>query len=340
MRGEPAAALFARARELRGAAGDTGAARPPEGLVLVILASNLPALAVQPLLPALAARRPVLLKSPSSEPLFTPAFVRALVRRLPPLADAVDAATWRGGNEAVEVPLLARAATILAYGGDEAVESLRRRAATTGTARVVGYGARTSLAVVAKDAEIQSAAAGIARDVALFDQRGCLSVAAVYAEGDEARGRELAHALAKALEERAKIWPPGPAEAAELAGVQQVRAEAELRGLFAPEVAGAAGDPRRGTVVVEPRPTFRPTPGLRTVRVHPLPDLAALPALLEPWRGRLQGAALAGERALALAGALEALGVSRTAPPGELQSPDARWHNGGIDPLEVLSARP
>jgi acyl-CoA reductase-like NAD-dependent aldehyde dehydrogenase len=302
----------------------------------VILASNLPALVVQPLLPALAARRPVLLKSPSSEPLFTPAFVRALAGRLPPLSAALAAATWRGGDQAVERPLLARAATVLAYGGDETVESLRRRAAGAGTARVVGYAARTSLAVVAEDADLHRAAAGLARDVALFDQRGCLSVAAVYAEGGEGRARELARTLAEALGKRAQSWPPGPAAAAELGAVQQVRSEAALRGLFAPEVAGAARDPRRGTVVVEPRPDFRPTPGLRTVRVHPVADLTALPALLEPWRGRLQGAALAGERAQALARKLEALGVSRTTSPGELQSPDARWHNGGIDPLEAL----
>src|SRR6185312_1915288 len=49
--------------------------------VLVVLASNLPGLAVQPLLPALAAGRPVLLKSSSAEPLFAPAFLSALARR-------------------------------------------------------------------------------------------------------------------------------------------------------------------------------------------------------------------------------------------------------------------
>jgi hypothetical protein len=35
--------------------------------------------------------------------------------------------------------------------------------------------------------------------------------------------------------------------------------------------------------------------------------------------------------------ALTALGVSRFAPPGDLQTPDTRWHNGGIDPLEALT---
>ena len=78
-------------------------------------------------------------------------------------------------------------------------------------------------------------------------------------------------------------------------------------------------------------------PGLRTVRVHPLADLAALPALLAPWRGRLQGAALAGDAAWALAVPLAELGISRCAAPGKLQSPGALWHNGGVHPLEVLT---
>jgi hypothetical protein len=107
-----------------------------------------------------------------------------------------------------------------------------------------------------------------------------------------------------------------------------------MRGLpwFLPSPSLAAG-----TVLVDPDPAFHPSPGLRTVRVHPLPDLRSLPRLLAPWKGRLQGAALAGERAWRLAGPFHDLGVSRTAAPGELQSPDASWQNGGIDPLAALS---
>jgi hypothetical protein len=92
-----------------------------------------------------------------------------------------------------------------------------------------------------------------------------------------------------------------------------------------------------GLVVIDPEPAFRPTPGRRTVRIHPLPDLSRLPALLTPWKDRLQGAALAGEAARALTPALERLGLSRLTAPGDLQSPDATWYNGGIDPLEALA---
>lgn len=326
VRRTPAERLFAEAGEARRASG--GSAAP--GFALVVLASNLPALAVQPLLPALAARRPVLLKSPSAEPLFASAFVRALATRLPPLADAVAAATWPGGAEDLEAPLLERAGVVLAYGDAEAVASLERRAPP---GRVVAYGPRTSLAVAARGADPAAVAPGLARDVALFDQRGCLSIAAVYVEGSEEEAATLARKLAVELGRLARRWPPGAADPASAGAVQQVRAEAELRGLDRVEVAPELA---AGTVLVEPSPSFQPTPGLRTVRIHPLTDLARLPELLAPWRGRLQGVALAGTPAATLPAALRDLGVSRITPPGELQHPDALWHNGGTHPLRAL----
>jgi hypothetical protein len=327
VRGEPAARLFAEAAQARRTS--NGAARRP-GFALIVLASNLPALAVQPLLAALAAKRVALCKSPSTEPFFAPAFCRALARRLPPLADAVSAVTWPGGAEDLEAPLLARAGVVLAYGNAEAVASLERRAPP---GRVVAYGPRTSLAVMARGASPEAAAPGLARDVALFDQRGCLSIAAVYVEGQEEVARATARELAKELAELARRWPPGPVEPGAAGAAQQVRAEAELRGLerydVAPELAA-------GTVIVEPDPTFRPTPGLRTVRVHPIDDLSAVPEALAPWKDRLQGVAFAedqDERSGALIDELHRFGVSRIAPPGRLQHPDALWHNGGIHPL-------
>lgn len=312
----PAAALLAEAASIP---------RVRSGPVLVILASNLPGLAVQPLLPALLLRRPVLLKSPSAEPLFAPAFLEALVRREPRLREGVAAAVWRGGDREIEGPLLADAGTVVAYGDRAALDDLQSRVGS----RLVGYGPRTSLAVVGAEADPAAVAPGLARDVALFDQRGCLSVAAVYTAGD---AEALAGHLAAALRERAAAWPPYPADLEQAAAVQQVRLAAEMRGGLRKELA-----PAEGTVVVEPDPAFRPSPGLRTVRVHPLADLARLPGLLAGWQDRLQGAALAGGSAWALGPALTRLGISRLAPPGELQSPLATWHNGGLHPLRALA---
>ncbi|MGB6001225.1 MAG: acyl-CoA reductase, partial [Thermoanaerobaculia bacterium] len=282
-------------------------------------------LAVQPLLPALALRRPVLLKSPSSEPLFAPAFVAALAVRLPALAPALAAITWPGGDAALEAPLLAAAGRVVAYGEQESLDDLEQRA----PGKVVAYGPKTSLAVVGAAVEPQSVAAGLARDVALFDQRGCLSIQAVYTLGDPTA---LAEALAAELVAVAEEWPSGPLDPVSVAAVQQIRSEAQMRGLIKPELAIDVG-----TVVVEPQLDFRPSPGVRTVRVHPLDRTDRLPEILAPWAGQLQGAALAGDDAWALQKNLEALGISRCAEPGQLQTPDALWHNGGVHPLITLA---
>lgn len=311
----PADALFRQAE-----------GRPAAGLVVVLLASNLPALAVQPLLPALALRRPVLLKSPSAEPLFAPALVRALVRREPALADAVAAIAWPGGTTTLEDPVLEAAATVVAYGEEATLRELRRRCG----AKLLEYGPRISLAVVSEGPDPRGVAHRLARDIALFDQRGCLSVQAVYTDREP---RPLADELARALSRRAVEWPQGPLDPVSAAGVQQLRAEADMRGLYRPGM--PIGE---GTVVVDPLPELHPSPGLRTVRLYPLEDLKMLPGLLAGWRGRLQGAALAGEGAWRLRQALEELGVSRCTEPGELQHPDALWHNGGRHPLEALAA--
>jgi Acyl-CoA reductase (LuxC) len=314
MRREPASAVLARARP----------APPEAGPVLAVLASNLPGLAVQPLLPALAVGRPVLLKSPSAEPLFAPAFLAALARREPRLGAAVAAATWEGGDAELEAPLLAGVGTVLAYGDRKALDDLERRA----PGKVIGYGPKTSLAVVGADVDPRRAAEGLARDVALFDQRGCLSVVAVYTVGDP---QVLGEALAEELLDLARRWPPGPLPRPAVVAVQHLRLEAEMRGYWTSSLAV-----REGTVVVDSNPELRPSPGLRTVRIHSLADLNRLPELLRSWQGRLQGAALAGEDAWSLEPRLRELGISRCAAPGELQSPDATWHNGGIDPLAAL----
>ena len=326
VRAQHAEALFRRANAARSArSGHSHQARRQPAVA--VLAGNLPALAVQPLLPALAVRRPLLLKSASGEPHFTPAFVDALTRRLPVLADALAAAAWPGGDVAMEAPVLAAAHCVLAYGDRAAVADLARRA----PGKVIDYGPKLSFAIVAADAELASAARGIARDVALFDQRGCLSVQAVFVEVG-ARARSVGAALATALEHIAATLPPGPVDADLAAAVQQLRGEAELRGALLGTLPLASG-----TVLLEPAAApLVPSPGLRTVRVHSLATLADLPAALAGWEPLLQGAALAGSAAWQLEPTLGTLGVSRCAAPGELQSPDASWYNGGHDPLTAL----
>lgn len=323
----------------------------PLSPMLVVLASNLPGLALQCLLPALAARRPLLLKTPSVEPDFTPWLLHRLADAEPALASSLAAATWRGGDRAVEDLVLPRVARVVAYGGDGALMDLHRRTAQGGP-ELVAHGAKISLCLVAAhdDLDIAATAQGLARDIALFDQRGCLSVHAVLVQGaldDDGRvARQLAETLEAELHRLADVLPPGPAETAQLAEVRAVRDEAAMAGLCMSGLRTSQLPLRHGTVILDPRTTARlESPGLRTVRVVPVASFEDVRSRLESWRGRIQGVAVPGPGAGRVAGEtldfLRRHGVSRIAAAGELQAIDAAtWHNGGTAPLDVYAASP
>lgn len=300
------------------------------GLVVISAAGNVPGLIVQPLLPALALGRPAILKSPTAEPAFAAQFVQSLVARAPTLEDAVAAVTWPGGDADVESALRPHVETFLAYGDADTIRDLRARWHD----RLIAFGPKLSIAIISRDAIDDDPAIhdpvidGLARDIALLDQRGCLSVQAVYTDGDP---DHLTHRLARALHKIADHLPVGRFDPATALAVHRLRTTAILQGDLVADL-----DPALGTVVVDPDPTLRPSPGLRSVRVHPVSDLRDLNEILQPHRHLLQGATLAGASAWALKESLQTLGLSRLAQPGTLQHVDTTWHNGGRAPLDWL----
>jgi hypothetical protein len=321
----------------RRAASHPAELRREPGPIVVILPAEPLGLVVQTLLPALLARRPVLCKTATREPWFTPAFTAALARRLPALAPAVAVVTWPGGEAASERLALDAAGVVVAYGGAAAVRQLARRVPVD---RLVVFGPKLSVAILGEDAELAATARGFARDVALFDQHGCLALQAVWVvapaseptvDAAHQRAARFARHLAEALAEQP---PPGPAALEALAGQRQVEMEATLRGLAFDWV--APGRPAHGLVVVDPEPRLAPSPGGRTVRLHPVARLADVAGALAPWRGQLQGVGLGGTSTWPLVPALRELGASWLAEPGQLQCPDALWNNGDVDLLRRL----
>lgn len=341
----------------------------PLAPALVVLASNLPGLALQCLLPALAAGRPLLLKTPSAEPGFTPWLLASLTAADSRLGEAFAAASWRGGDSAVENEVLPRFERVIAYGGDGAISDLKRR--TAAPDGLVDHGHRISLGLVVPSpaaprpglaVDVEAVARGLARDIALFDQRGCLSVHSVLVVGSTSDGvaPRLAEATRDALAALATELPPGAPETGLLAAVRAAREEAVMAGhkvlnlgVLDLGVLDLGRDStqdltlRHGTVVVhsagEIDPAQLESPGLRSVRIASVASKRQLWDILEAWRGRLQGVALAGADPIELAeieDGLRRLGVTRIAAPGRLQEVDATiWRNGGRDPLEAYAVK-
>jgi hypothetical protein len=291
------------------------------------LASNLPGLGAQVVLPALLAGVPLLLRSSRREPYFVVALLQALAERIPQLGDAMAALTFSPDEEAPFLAAWRHAARVLAFGTSQSIRALQSLLGP----RVVGFGPKLSLAILTEPFDPVSVARRLARDVSLFDQRGCLSIQAVYAVAPYPKVQELAEALAWALELEALRLPPGPAPKEAWIPVQQLRLTAQaLGGWVAPM------PPEAGTVLLQPSLRLRPGPGFRTVMVYAVKRTEALLSLFQPWKGKLQGAALEGSEAWSLQAKLKELGFSRFAAPGSLQHTTATWHNGGFHPFDLF----
>jgi len=251
--------------------------------------------------------------------------------------------TWPPAAETWTRQACERAEGVLVYGHDETVARIRQW--TPAGTRFVGRGHRVSLAVVGAglgERELTAAARALARDVALHEQRGCLSPHYVLVE-ETPPGRALGFGLrlAAALQQLAREWP-----APLLAEQDMLRWRAALnrwrmRAALAREVSlwegGAASGPRFCVVASDPGPTLPDNPGNRFVFVLPVRDWPAIEALLCPLRGRLGTVGIACPDARAEAWIARARSWDpqvRVAAVGRMQDPPLTWRDGGIGNLE------
>ena len=264
---------------------------PSVRLVGHVLASNVPALALPAIAHACLAGAAVVVKSGRADRLSAPLFQQAVAAIDPELAATIVPVYWPGGDPACEAAAFERADVIVGTGDETTIAALTTRLGPG----VVTHGDRTSAIVVTQAAlaDLDQVAARIAYDVALYDQRGCLSPHAVFvASADGPRLAHLAAAILRHLDELAVRLPLGPAEPTERAGIRQACEDAEWSA--GATVTRSAG----GIVVQDPRRMFLPAIGGRTLRIQPLDRLNDLPTILP--RGRIESLGVAGDIAALL----------------------------------------
>lgn len=160
------------------------ASGPPTQSLLLVLSANVFVAPVRALACALA-RSPRVFVKPSRR---EPHLVTALLDLVPELAVTTvskqEALMFRG-----EVHVYGRAETIDAY-----------RASLPQTSVLTSHGPGFGVAFVSAADDLDEAAAKIADDVVLFDQRGCLSPRMTFVEGSDGRAHELGHLLVAKLD--------------------------------------------------------------------------------------------------------------------------------------------
>jgi hypothetical protein len=336
--------------------GGSGLVTEGSYLKLVTLTPSPPLLVVQALLPALIAGSPLLIKVSSREPLvagraLSEILTDCLSEQSPDLGATVATVCFAGGEPdlaKVEDRMLERSQRVVVYGGQSTIESVAQRIGKDARSKLIGHGPKLSLALICDTAldrkqrrrEILSR---LAFDVALFDQRGCLSLHWVFTDAEL---EPFARDLEGAMTELSSAMPSGPAMANEFASIQRARSLSAMS-----EDGFASACPLEVGTVLASRlaagidaKLLELSPGGRTVRVYQVPQLIdadIVGEMLEPWKGLLQGMAIE-------AGTIDAkpfidlahrLGVSHLCRAGDLQRVAADWPNGGHDPLAVYSRR-
>ena len=314
-----------------------GAARAfgPE-LLVHSWAGNVPALPLWSLVCALLVKAGSIGKLPSAEPLFAGLFARLLAEVHPPLADCLAVVWWKGGDTEQSVALYAEADTVLAYGGNDALDEIRRQLPVT--TRFLPHGHKLGFGVIgtaALDTLRGPATARLAaHDVMRFDQQGCYSPHVFYVErGGQVSPREFAQYLASELANLQHRFPRRALALEDAAAVAAWRQAGELQSLStggAVELIGADGA-AWGVAYADQPQSLAPTALNRSIQVVAVATLDEVVAQVEAHRPYLQsaGLAVAPGQLYRLSDLLGAAGVTRISAIGSMTSPEAGWHHDG-----------
>lgn len=312
-------------------------------LSLHVCASTVPGVSVTSLVRGLLVKSAVVLKPGRSDLVLPLLFAEGLREEAPALAQCVAVLYWPGGSRAQEEALLQEADAVVAYGSDEAVRDLRDRTPVTRT--FIAYRHRVGAALVGReglrDRDVGKVTARrVARAVAAFDQRGCVSPHVVFVEeGASLDSAEWTELLADSLQALEKELPSGPLTASEASAIQQLRGTWEMR--------AAAGDGARirhggrdpWTVLHEPESGFALSCAGRVIRVRPVKRLEEAVAELRPVGRHLQTVSLEGtegRRQAMLAESLARSGAVRITTAPRSPWPPPWWHHDGAGPLRSL----
>jgi len=282
------------------------------GTVLHVLAGNTPAAALQTLVRGLLVGAHNLAKLPSSG---LPE-VGDFISHLPPaLASRVETST------ALPETWLERADAVVVFGDDETIAHFRTRVREG--QRFIGHGHKVSFGAILDDptfASIDDAA----RDIAAFDQLGCLSPHVLYVGGD---ARTYTAALILALD----LIPRGPLPLSAATAIRALCEDVTFRAANGEPCAAWRG--KNSCVIYDETPGFPRTPLHRTIFVKPLP--ADWQAELRDVRAHLSCVGVFPSSAT-----IPGIEIDRLCPIGLMQLPPWTWHQDGVAPLASLVQAP
>jgi hypothetical protein len=316
-------------------------ARGPEFLVQ-IAAGNIPSPTLSSMVLGLLVRSAQFIKCGSGAAFVPRLFAHSLYEVEPKLGACLEIAEWRGGRDELESALYREADCVTATGTDETLAAVRHKVPVH--VRFLGYGHRVSFGYITREVlsgfNVSKVVARAARDVAAWNQQGCLSPHLFYVErGGRVCDEEFAQLLAEQLARHEEAEPRGAIPEAEAAAIASRRAFYEVRAAHSGQTRQwASPQSTAWTVVFESDARFQISCLNRFVYVKPVTDVAEALQAADPVRGRVSTVGLAAteDRAPSLATTLGRWGVNRICPLGEMQNPPLLWRHDGRPSLGDL----
>jgi hypothetical protein len=298
----------------------------PVGPACIVSSRTTIGVAIVPAVFALCAKCPTVVKD--REDLLVSSFFATLAQERDAFRSAAVARAWSSAQADYDVGDFA---AVVAFGRNETLERIRERCAPE--ARFVGFGAKASVGYVGREtldtlSSAQRIAKGAARDLALYETEGCLSLHALFVErGGGVSAERFAELLAADIERTAVEFPVGTREAGDRAALGSARALAAFR--------AAAGEGRvfsdenaTHLLVADPPRSQPPFFLPRALALFSVDSPAEAQAYLQTHAIGLEALATTSQRADVAALAVAA-GAARIARFGELQAPLVGGNHGG-----------
>ncbi len=310
-------------------------------LLVHVTGGMIPNPALTSIVLGLLAKSAQFVKCASGTSLLPLLFAHSLYDEEPKLGACLEIAEWKGGDAELEKALFAQAQCVTATGSDETLEKIRQ--IIPKQARFIGYGHRLSFAYLTADwtgADAKEAAAAVARDVAAWDQLGCLSPHVVYVEtGGKVSPEQFAEVLAGELERHEQFFSRRPLNETEAGAIAYRRSFYQMRAANSPEtLLFQSSGSTAWTVVYESDPRFQLSCLNRFIYVKAVQSLDHALQGAEMIRPNISTVGLGATlgQIQSLATQLARWGATRVCPVGKMQAPALAWRHDGRPALADL----
>jgi phenylacetate-CoA ligase len=313
----------------------------PVGEILHVTAGNVFVSCIDSLLMGFLTKNVSYVKLSSKNNAFPLVFARALVAfdKEKVVADKFCLLSWKGGDAAVEDAFKTHVPAILAWGGEEMLESYRRGLAP-GT-KLLDYGPKISFQVLTRagveKSGLQTAATAIARDLTMWDQQACSSPQNLFVEKGVDVSALMA-AIGAAME--TPLFPRGQLSGDEHVELHKERERARVSRHLE---GGLSAEGRDWMLHHETRPYLRSSPLNRTLILKDFVDTRDLLRQVAPFRFYLQtcGYLTGASEKAELLGQLGAAGIKRFSPLGRMSESFAGLpHDGRYGLTELVNLVP